>query len=204
LEKAFDDPRDPNSRQKFILLCKRAGLSALGQGHYREALKLLYNAGCYEELLTAMSLALRLPLRVPGANAWDMGLREELRNIFRVFESKGVTLMPNLNENRTWYTVRRLLALDMFYEKCNNAEDALVFFDQMRFFDHLEEELYAEYPTLFSSYVSVLFISFKSPPRLWPSLRDRVHSLQLFLACNGSKLPLSAKLQEDLAMLALK
>eukprot|EP00397_Hematodinium_sp_SG-2012_P012736 GEMP01012914.1.p1 GENE.GEMP01012914.1~~GEMP01012914.1.p1 ORF type:complete len:788 (+),score=180.11 GEMP01012914.1:54-2417(+) len=202
LEKAFEHAAVP--RQEFLLLCEKAGYSALEQGQYREALKLLYNAQRYEKVLTTMTRALRLPLRAAGAGTWDMGLRDELRLFYRVFETQGHALVPNINQNRTWHTVRRLMAVDMFYEKCANAEDALYFFDQQRFFDQLEEDLLTEYPALLSAYVAVLFTSFKSPPRIWPFLRERVSALQLFLASNGSKLSLSRKLQEDLSTLALK
>lgn len=203
LEQAFENASEP--RQEFLLLCEKAGRSALDQGQYREALKLLYNAQRYEDVLTAMTRALRLPLRAPGANTWDMGLREELRLFFRVFETLCHALLPNFNQNRSWHTVRRLMAVDVFHENaCTNADLALYFLDQQRFFDQLEEDLLTEYPALLSAYVKVLLTGFKSPPRVWPSLRERVNQLQLFLASNGSKLSLSMKLQEELGALALK
>jgi hypothetical protein len=141
----------------------------------------------------------------PGANVWDMGLRDELRLFFRVFEAQGHNLVPNIYQNRIWQQVRRLMAVNMFYEKSANTEDALYFFDQQRFFDNLEEEdLLSEYPKLLTAYVAVLFNAFKSPPRVWPMLRERVIALQNFLASHEAKIPLSPKLQSDLATLALK
>jgi len=203
LETAFKDAQEP--RQEFLLLCEKAGYAALEQGQYREALKLLYNAQRYEEVLTAMSRALRLPLMAPGANLWDMGLRDELRLFFRVFEAEGHNLVPNIYQNRLWQQVRRLMAVNMFYEKSGNTEEALYFFDQQRFVDNLEEEdLLSEYPKLLAAYVAVLFNAFKSPPRVWPVLRERVIALQNFLASHEAKIPLSPKLQSDLATLALK
>ena len=71
-------------RAFFIILEPSLFCAFFYEGQYREALKLLYNAARYEEVLTAMARALRLPLRAPGASTWHMGW-------LRVLEIRGVS-----------------------------------------------------------------------------------------------------------------